>query len=97
MSNVLIVLLFLGLGVSFPVIGCKVRARLSNVPIIKSSRQAKVAEVNTVAVILTCVFLLRSVLIVVLPRALDDFVWTEATIQNGFGIYCFLVFLCVRE
>eukprot|EP00750_Incisomonas_marina_P030399 INCI7489.3.p1 GENE.INCI7489.3~~INCI7489.3.p1 ORF type:complete len:272 (+),score=30.56 INCI7489.3:215-1030(+) len=85
-SNICIVLLFFALGVSFPVLGSMVRKRLSNVPIIKSSRQAKVAEVSTVAWILTSVFLVRSVLIVVLPRALAHFMWTPETIESSFGV-----------
>ena len=90
-SNVCIVLLFLSLGVAFPILGLKVRRRLSNVPIIKSSRQAKVAEISAVAWILTAVFLLRSILILVLPNSLQNFFWTEDMVDDYFWLYCVLV------
>jgi hypothetical protein len=85
------VLLFLALGITFPVLGYKVRSRLSNVPIIHDSRRAKVAEVTSVTWILTLVFVVRSVLVLVLPNTLGRMSWTESTMQQYFTVYCFMV------
>lgn len=81
-------LLFFALGISFPIVGLKVRARLSNVPMIKSSRQAKVIEITRVTWILTIVFICRSIVIAVMPQVISDFVWTEVELQQYFGLYC---------
>jgi len=95
---VCVVVLFLGLGVVFPIVGSKVRKRLSNVPIIKSSRQAKTQEIMTVTWILTSVFLVRSILILALPNALHV-VWTQPMLDDYFWVYNVLVVLyyCIFE
>lgn len=69
------------------------KQRLANVPIIQSSRDAKVTEISIVTWILTAVFICRSITIFAISLSFSNFQWTEETAEEYFSVYCVLVFL----